>query len=83
MTQLNLEKVVKSRRVVAAERNCATAQNCLSFAKICANFETLLIPGLEHCAEEVFSYMKLDDLMNCSLVLKRYNDACPSSSLRA
>ena len=47
------------------------------------NFETLLNPGLEHCAEEIFSYLHPEDLKNCSLVSKRCNDIIFKQNLKS
>ena len=39
-----------------------------------ATFETLLEPGFDYCAEEIFSNLNLEDLKSCSLVSKKCND---------
>ena len=37
-------------------------------------FESLLTPGFQHCAEQIFSYLDHEDLIQCSLVSKKCND---------
>ena len=42
--------------------------------EMAASFESLLTPGFQHCAEQIFSYLDLEDLKQCSLVSTKCND---------
>ena len=52
-------------------------------SKMTATFETLLKPGFQHCAEEIFSNLNPEDLKNCSLVSKRCNDIIFKQNLKS